>query len=175
MLNLRMKSPEVYEVTDPLVQVSKAELKFLERALHLSPRQQARICTHKSIIEPLQEMFVIYSQGTYVRPHRHHGKDESVFVVQGEANLVFFDNLGSITKVVRMGGPTSPNAYYYCRVPAEIFHALLIRSEDLILFEAATGPFNPEETSYAAWAPAEAAGLAVVEYLKGLNRQILSL
>ncbi len=166
-----MKSTEVYEATDPVVHVSRDELAFLGRAIHLSPRKRARICTHKSIGERLHEMFVIYRKETYVRPNRHFGKDESVFIVQGEADFVFFDDTGAVLQVVRMGEVASGKAYY-CRVPTGVFHTILIRSEEIVLFEATPGPFDPSDTAYADWAPAESERDAVVAYLDGLERQL---
>ncbi|MBY0522091.1 MAG: WbuC family cupin fold metalloprotein [Gemmataceae bacterium] len=171
MLNLKMKTTEVYDVTDPIVQVSADELGFLDRAIHLSPRKRARICAHKSTSERLHEMFVIYNKETYVRPNRHFGKDESLFVIKGEADFVFFDESGKLTEVVRMGDVGSGKAYY-CRVPATVFHTILIRSDQIVLFEATPGPFDPADTAYADWAPAESERDAIATYLDDLNRKI---
>jgi cupin fold WbuC family metalloprotein len=169
VLNLKMKSTEVYEVTDQVVHVSEDELAFLSRAIGRSPRRRARICTHKSIDERLHEMFVIYHKETYVRPNRHFGKDESVFVIKGEADFVFFDDKGAITDIVRMGDPSTGKAYY-CRVPAQVFHTILIRSDEIVLFEATPGPFDPSDTAYADWAPAEHEREVVSSYRNELDR-----
>ena len=95
-------------------------------------------------------MFVIYSSMTYVRPNKHFGKDESVFVIRGEADVLFFDDQGNVTELVKMGDMASQKAYY-CRIPAGVFHTVLIRSNEIVLFEGTPGPFNPAETAYADW------------------------
>jgi cupin fold WbuC family metalloprotein len=171
MLNLKMKTTETYEATDAVVHVSQAELDFLAEAIHRSPRKRTRICTHKSVAERLHEMFVIYGQETYVRPNRHFGKDESVFVLEGRADFVFFDEQGEITQVVRMGDHSTGLAYY-CRVPAGVFHTILIRSERILLFEGTPGPFDPSDTAYADWAPAEADAKGVAAYREDLDRRL---
>jgi cupin fold WbuC family metalloprotein len=171
MLNLKMKTTETYEATDAVVHISRAELDFLAAAIHRSPRRRTRICTHKSVEERLHEMFVIYGQETYVRPNRHFGKDESVFVLEGRADFVFFDDRGGITQVVRMGDRSTGLAYY-CRVPAGVFHTILIRSAQILLFEATPGPFDPSDTAYADWAPAESAAAAAAAYREELDRRL---
>ena len=161
-----MKTSEEYLATDPIVRMSADELGFLDRAT----RKCARICAHKPT-DRLLEMFAIYHRETYVRPHRHFGKDESVFVIRGEAEFVFFDEAGKLTEVVRMGEVASGKAYY-CRVPATVFHTMRIRSDSIILFEAAPGPFDPADTAYADWAPAESEHDAIAAYVGELHRRI---
>jgi cupin fold WbuC family metalloprotein len=171
MLSLKKKTTETYEVTDPVVHVSRAELDFLREAINHSPRKRTRICTHKSVAERLHEMFVIYGQDTFVRPNRHFGKDESVFVLEGRADFVFFDEHGTITQVVRMGDPTTGLAYY-CRVPAGVYHTILIRSERILLFEGTPGPFDPSDTAYADWAPSETDAAGVAAYRADLDQRL---
>jgi cupin fold WbuC family metalloprotein len=171
MLNLKMKTTEAYQAMDAIVHVSQAELRFLAEAIHRSPRNRTRICAHKSVAERLHEMFVIYGKETYVRPNRHFGKDESVFVLEGRADFVFFDEQGEITQVVHMGDPSSGLAYY-CRVPVGVYHTVLIRSDKIQLFEATPGPFDPSDTAYADWAPAESDPDAVAAYREQLDRRL---
>jgi cupin fold WbuC family metalloprotein len=166
MIMLKMRTTEVYDTTDTVVHFDDTMFRFLAEAIVKSPRKRSRICAHKSTQERLHEMFVIYSKETYVRPNKHFGKDESVFVLKGRADFLFFDDAGNITQVVRMGAPGSGLAYY-CRVPTGIFHTILIHSDDVVLFEATPGPFDPSDTLYADWAPAENTP-AVAGYVAGL-------
>jgi cupin fold WbuC family metalloprotein len=165
---LTMRTTEVYDNTDAIVHFSASVFRFLAGAIVKSPRRRSRICAHKSTQEPLHEMFVIYSKETYVRPNKHFGKDESVFVLKGRADFLFFDDTGNVIEVVRMGAPGTGLAYY-CRVPTGVFHTILIHSDDIVLFEATPGPFDPADTLYADWAPAESATDAVAAYVAGLN------
>lgn len=174
MLTLDMKTTETYEAKDPVVSVGEEELAFLQGAIHKSPRHRTRICTHRGVNEKLHEMFVIYSNTTFVRPNKHVGKDESVFVIDGEADFLFFDDQGAVTQVVEMGDMRSGKAYF-CRVPEGIFHTIIMRSPRIMLFEATPGPFNPAETLYADWGPQESDAPAVAEYRTWMDREVARL
>ena len=154
MDSLKMMSPEAYQAFGKPVNYSLDQLSFLKSAIKESTRNRSRICTHDNAEEKLHEMFVIYGKDTYVRPNRHFGKDESILVVEGSCDVYFFDLDGKILDIVEMGGVAS-NLPYYCRIPKEIFHTVVINSEQVILFEATSGPFDPEDTYYADWSPQE--------------------
>ena len=154
MLNLRMLSPEAYQAEANFVNLGEEEFNFLKKAISKSSRNRSRICAHRSSDEELHEMFVIYGNETYVRPNKHFGKDESVFVVEGRCDVIFFDDDGSISRKIELGEESS-GLPYYCRIPREIFHTVVIHSEKLVLFEATSGPFDPSDTYYADWSPQE--------------------
>lgn len=154
MLNLKMLSPEAYQAEDPIVTLGSDELIFLKAAMNKSSRNRSRICAHKNTDEVLHEMFVVYGSETYVRPNKHYGKDESVFVVEGKCDVCFFDDQGKILRKITLSDEGSGNPYY-CRIPSEIFHTVVIRSKKLVLFEATSGPFDPNDTYYADWSPEE--------------------
>jgi cupin fold WbuC family metalloprotein len=171
MITLKMKTTEAYDATDPVVHLGQEELDFLSQAINLSPRRRSRICTHRSVQELLHEMFVIYSNATYVRANKHLGKDESVFVIRGEADFLFFDDRGTLIEVVAMGDAASGKAYY-CRVPQGVFHTIIMRSAETVLFEGTPGPFNPADTLYADWAPPESDPPAIAKYVGVLNDRV---
>ncbi len=173
MTTLKMKTAEAYDATDPIVFLGQGDLDFLGQAINLSARRRSRICTHRSVQELLHEMFVIYSNQTYVRANKHIGKDESIFVIRGEADFLFFDDDGKLLEVVCMGDVASGKAYY-CRVPEGVYHTIIMRSPETILFEGTPGPFNPAETVYADWAPPESDPIAIAAYIGSLNEQIRS-
>lgn len=154
MLNLKMLSPEAYQAEAQFVNLGKEEFSFLKGAVKKSTRNRTRICTHKNTDEALHEMFVIYGNETYVRPNKHFGKDESVFVVEGRCDVSFFDDAGNILRKIALGDQHS-GMPYYCRIPREIFHTVVIHSDELVLFEATSGPFDPDDTYYADWSPEE--------------------
>lgn len=167
-------TPEVYYATNTPATIGSDSLDFLRKALPQSTRQRTRICTHKDTGEPLHEMFVIYKNSTYVRPNCHHGKDESLIVLKGQADVIFFDELGTVTSVVQVGDYPSGKAFY-CRIPREIWHTVIIRSDEIILFEATPGPFNPAHTTYAKWAPPESEETSIHEYIAALEQSITPL
>jgi cupin fold WbuC family metalloprotein len=171
MLTLEMKTTETYDAKDPVVSFGHEEIEFLRNAIHKSPRRRSRICTHRSVQERLHEMFVIYTSDTFVRPNKHIGKDESVFVIHGEADFLFFDDEGRVTQVVEMGDVASGKPYF-CRVPEGLYHTIIMRSPEIVLFEATPGPFNPAETLYADWGPLESDGPAVAKYRVWMDAEV---
>lgn len=171
MLTLEMKTTEAYEAKNPINHMGQAELDFLSQAITKSPRRRSRICTHKSTQEKLHEMFVIYSDATFVRPNKHIGKDESVYVIRGACDFLFFDDDGKVIQTVEMGDEKSGKAYY-CRVPQGVWHTLIIRSPEIVLFEGTPGPFNPAETVYADWGPLETDVEGVAKYRAFMDAEV---
>ena len=57
-----------------------------------NPRQRARYCTHSLVDDEVHEMVIYHKEGTYIRPHKHIGKTESFHLIDGEADVVFFDD-----------------------------------------------------------------------------------
>ena len=127
MQNLTMMSPEAYQAHGIPINLSISDLGFLKSAILKSTRNRSRICVHEDSNEKLHEMFVIYGKETYVRPNRHFGKDESIFVLEGACDVYFFDLDGLITEMVELDA-SDPKAAYFCRIPKEIYHTVVIKS-----------------------------------------------
>ena len=45
---------------------------------------------------------LILSNKTYIRPHKHYNKSESLHVIYGSADVIFFDDVGNIIKVINL-------------------------------------------------------------------------
>lgn len=169
MLSLRKLSPEAYQAEGPVIHLGQAECDFLDLAVAQSERRRSRILCHKDVNAALHEMVVKYSPATYVRVNRH-AQDESLYVVDGFLDLVFFDDNQQITDLVRLGHQHSGLAFY-ARVPAGRWHTVLMRS-DTLLFEATPGPFVPAHTEYARWCPPESDVVKVKEWTTALKQRV---
>ncbi len=153
MIPLVKLSSEAYRADGEVNHVGPQEAAFLSTAAHASPRHRCRILLHKSNDDALHSMLVAYCAGTYIRPNRHKGKDESVLVVRGSCVVCFFDGAGTMTRAVNLNERGSPLAYY-CRIPQGVYHSVLV-PRDCVLFESTPGPFDPADTEYAPWSPEE--------------------
>jgi len=145
---------EVLVADGPLVELVAddiAELK--ERALG-NARRRIRICAHPDADASVHEMLIVHTRGAYVRPHKHLGKSESVHVLEGEADVVLFDDAGGVDAVVPIGAYDSGRRFFY-RLDAPVFHTFLIGGEFLVMHEVTKGPFRREDTVFAPWSPAE--------------------
>lgn len=153
-MNLRKVNDEVFIALDPIVKLGGEEIAFLKQAAAASPRRRARICAHKTNDDPLHEMLIVISAASYIRPHRHLGKSESFHIVEGEVDVAVFDDGGRLVDVVELGAAGSGRRFYY-RLSESAFHTLLIRTDHLVVHEVTNGPFAPERTLLAPFAPAE--------------------
>lgn len=171
MIEVDRINDEVFVAKAPIVCFGREELVFVKNVARSSPRRRARICAHKSAGDALHEMLIaLFSEG-YVRPHKHRQKSESFHVVEGEADVVVFTETGEISAVVRMGEVSSAKRFYY-RLPEGYYHTVLVRSEWFVLHEVTNGPFHPEDTFQATFAPAETEREAVRDYVQTLSAKV---
>lgn len=170
-MNLRKISEEVFIAEDAIVRIGDEEITFLKRQAQTGPRGRARICAHRSNDDPLHEMVIAISAASYIHPHRHVGKSESFHVIEGEVDVVVFDDAGAITDVVQLGAPGTGRGFFY-RLSDSAFHTLLIRSDYLVVHEVTNGPFSRDGTVFAPFAPAENRAEEARDYIKRVTGQV---
>jgi cupin fold WbuC family metalloprotein len=146
-----------------VVSVSRADLEYLKIEVNKTTRKRIRLCTHQSDDALLHEMFVVYTGMTYVRANCHIGKDESLHILEGYADFIFFDKDGNILEVIELGDKNS-GKNVFIRVPKGVFHTIIMKSDYLIIHEATPGPFNRDDTLWAPWAPLDSDIKAVAAY-----------
>ena len=152
MKELIKESDEVYYCIDQIPKISKKEILTLLSKAKKNSSNKARICMHKNLNEKIHDMFIVHLKDCYVRPHKHLNKSESMFVIEGEADAIIFDDTGKILQKIELGNYASGKDFCY-RINQNIFHMLLIKSEFFIFHENTEGPFNNTETIFAKWAP----------------------
>ena len=167
-MKTRAESAEVLYSLDQIVTVDQTFLDQLKRDALKNPRQRIRLCAHRSVDDRVHEMIIVHTRDTYVRPHRHIGKNESFHVIDGLVDVVVFDDAGDVTGVIPMGPVGSGKTFFY-RIADPLYHTLLIRSDVIVFHEATTGPFRREETSFAPWAPDDSDPAAVAAYMQSVN------
>ena len=147
-------SREVLQIDDRIVTVGRDDVSLLSERLGSSEKGRVRMCAHQSSSDALHEMIILLSKETYVRPHKHPGKIESFHLIDGELDVVIFDDAGAVTDVIHMGDYKSGKKFFY-RLATPLFHTVLIRSETASFHETTNGPFQKTSTIYAPWAPEE--------------------
>jgi cupin fold WbuC family metalloprotein len=166
-----IESPEVRYATCPIVLVDAADITRLKADAQNNPRRRIRLCAHYGVDDRLHEMVIVHTKDAYVRPHKHLGKSESFHVIEGEVDVVVFDEGGAVTDVIPMGSFASGRPFFY-RIAAPLFHTLLIRSEVLVFHETTGGPFRRADTVFAPWAPEDGDVAAVSRFLADLEAQL---
>ena len=167
MEGLSKKSDEVLVCTDEIIGLNTAVFLLLREMADNSPKRRSRICAHKSSDASIQEMIIVIRQGSYIRPHRHQNKCESFHVIDGSADIVVFEDNGSIRKVI----PFAKNACFYYRLDSSLFHTIVVRSESIIFHEVTNGPFITNGTEFATFAPFED-DTSVISYSNILDKMI---
>jgi cupin fold WbuC family metalloprotein len=171
VVRAKSESAEVRYATDGIVLVDAADVARLKQEAGENARRRIRLCAHYSVDNPLHEMFIVHARDTYVRPHKHLGKSESFHVIEGDVDVVIFDDEGGVTDCIPMGAFASGRPFFY-RVAEPLFHTLLIRSDILVFHETTGGPFRRDDTVFAPWAPEDGDAAAVTRFLADLDARI---
>lgn len=170
-MNFRKVNEEVFVATESIVSVGDEEIDFLKRQAKASPRKRARICAHKTNDDALHEMIIVISADSYIHPHRHLGKSESFHIVDGQVDVVVFDESGAVVDVIELGAPGSGRRFFY-RLSESAFHTLLIRSDYLVVHEITNGPFAQDRTLLAPFAPPEQQADAARAYIADVAKRV---
>jgi cupin fold WbuC family metalloprotein len=170
-LHVKTESAEVLYAEDPIVTVDAAAIEALKRGAMANPRRRIRLCAHRGVGDSLHEMLIVHTRDTYVRPHKHVDKCESFHVIEGDVDVVIFDDEGEVAEVIGMGSVHSGRRFFY-RIADPLYHTLLIRSDVLVFHETTPGPFRREQTIFAPWAPEDGDAPAVSRFLAGVDARL---
>jgi cupin fold WbuC family metalloprotein len=165
-------APGVLISRDAIIRIGMEAIERVKIEARRSPRKRARINAHKSLEDSVHEMLIALDRETYLRPHRHVGKSESFHVIEGIADVVIFDPAGGIVDAIRMGPPGGDRCFFY-RQSESCFHTLVIHSPIFVIHETTNGPFAPDRTVFAPWAPEEDAPEADA-YVRDLRARLAS-
>ena len=168
--DLREVQPGIYYTDRDVVSADQTVINVLKEAARTLPIRRARLCAHPTPDALQQDMLIVSHRDTYVAPHRHLTKSETMIVLEGEADAYFFDEAGTLENIVPMGSLASGRTYFY-RMPAGRFHSLRITSELLVFVEGTLGPFVRSESENAPWAPAADDAEKGHAYLARLHEQ----
>jgi cupin fold WbuC family metalloprotein len=170
-MSLNEISSEVFVADEPIVTVSRSEIEFLKMRVQGMPRGRVRLCAHPQNDDRLHEMFIVLSGSSYIRPHKHLAKSESLYVVEGKVDVVALDDEGIILEVIEMGEVTSGLCFYY-RISQPVYHTMLIRSDLLVIHETTNGPFRKGDALFASWSPEENDVCAYRRFMDELSASI---
>lgn len=170
-MRVKKISKEVYAAQDPLIIVNRQFIKNLKKEAGETPRKRVRLNIHKNLTDPIHEMFIVHTQDTYVRPHKHLHKNESLHILEGEASIIFFDEEGAIVEVIQMSDYASGKDFYY-KLSVSRYHTLIVGSETLVFCETTNGPYKKSDTIFAPWSPEEKDNPNVKIYMEKLTGKV---
>ncbi len=167
MEHLYRKSPGVFTAKGPIACINKADLDIIKKDACISPLRRSRICVHSDADDPVQEMIIALCSDSYIPPHRHIGKTESFHIIEGRADIYFFEETGKISHMISLEENGTEGFYY--RLSAPLYHTVLSCGEMAIIHETITGPFCPKENMNAPFAPNSSDHDAVKRYFAMLH------
>jgi cupin fold WbuC family metalloprotein len=170
MASMRQLNEEVFYSDETIVKINQENIQWLKNKALANARNRSRLCAHKDINALVHEMLIIHARDAYVRPHKHIGKSESFHVVEGEADIIIFNQQGDIKEVVSMGDYSSGKNFYY-RITDALYHTVMITSEILVFHESTNGPFVRSDTIFAPWSPEEDDHAMAKEFMNKLEKQ----
>lgn len=153
-MKLKQENDEVFYVENSICCIGRKEIDFVKSAAAGNNRKRARICTHHDVRAAVHEMLIVLAKGAYVRPHMHKGKSESFHLVEGRLAVIIFDLEGNKTEKIILSEVGAGEQFYY-RLPAGIFHTVIVESDWVVFHEVTSGPFNRRDTIYPSWATEE--------------------
>ncbi len=166
---MRASGPEVYYPDERLVVAGGPEMRTIRTDALSSARGRSRLCAHPDPDAAVHEMLIAHTDAVYVRPHRHHGKDESLLLLEGELDALFFEDDGTVRERRRMRAYGGDAPFYY-RIPPGVWHGLVIVSPLVVFLEVTAGPFRREQTEFPVWAPDGSDADAAARYVAALRQ-----
>lgn len=170
---MKRLSDEVLVADEAIVMVDRGLAAELQRGAASNERRRMRLCAHAAVDDPLHEMVIALAKDTYIRPHMHPGKSESMHVIEGEADLVTFDEIGEVSGVIHLGSYGS-GRIFFTRMARPQYHMLVVRSDVLVVHETTNGPFSPSDTVFAPWAPDGADPVACGTFMARIEQAVVA-
>lgn len=170
-MQIKKINEAIYYPDESFVNIQKKDIDILKTAVQSTQFKRNRLCTHSDVEDVLHEMFIVLSKNNYIRPAKHVGKDESLHVIEGSADAIYFDESGKITKVITLGNYASGDLFYY-RISEPVYHTLLIKTDFFVFHESTSGPLRKADTVPAPWAPDEKDIVASREFVEKLVKSV---
>lgn len=167
-ISIKKYTQDVYSVTDSIIRLDKHAINFVKAKAMKSHRQRARICMHKKPNDVIHEMIIAIGESSYIRPHRHFNKIESFHIIEGEADVLIFDNDGGIIDIVKLGGCFN----FYYRLETENYHTIIPKTSMVVIHETTNGPFDLRSSDFALFSPDEDDYTEVIKYMVALKKNL---
>jgi cupin fold WbuC family metalloprotein len=152
------RRPDKIERMAEATLISDALFDALAKSAAASPRRRMNHNFHSGPTDNPHRFLNVLLRGTYIRPHRHSNppKAETFLVLEGSAEVILFDDRGTVTARHRLGADSPEGRLWGVDIPAGVWHTILPRTSRAVCFEVKPGPWEPStDKEFADWAPAE--------------------
>ena len=167
---------EVLYTSEKITTINSTDIEILKNKAKNNKRKTIRLCCHRDSNDLVHDMIIVHLNSAYVRPHKRaflikEGTSLSYHFIEGIADLVFFDEHGTLVEVIKMMDCSSGGTFFF-HIDEPLYYSPIVRSECIVFHEVTNGPFKALDTVYAAWAPLWTDENLVKAYRKRLERKI---
>ena len=122
--------------------IDKIILDELSARAKASPRLRMNMDLRNSSEDGSQRMLNALEPGTVMPVHRHRGSSETVVVLRGRIQWVFYDEAGNETERVTLDANGEPRML---NVEKDRWHSLVCLESGSVLYESKDGAYHPLE------------------------------
>ena len=122
------------------MKITQALLDDLTARAKNSPRLRMNLDLRNGPEDLSQRMLNALEPGTVLPIHRHHDSSETVVIVRGKIQWVFYDENGNETERVVLDANGEPRML---NVEKDRWHSLVCLESGSVLYESKDGPYHP--------------------------------
>ena len=112
----------------------------LSASAKINPRHRQAMDLRNSPEDLSQRMLNALEPGTVMPVHRHHASSETVVVLRGKIEWIFYDNEGNETERAILD---ANGDFRMLNVEKDRWHSLVCLESGSVLYESKDGPYHP--------------------------------
>lgn len=120
--------------------IDKKKLDELTGAAKMNPRLRQAMDLRNSSEDLSQRMLNALEPGTIMPIHRHHASSETVVILRGKIEWVFYDDQGNVTERVLLDAEGENRCL---NVEKGRWHSLVCKESGSVLLECKDGKYAP--------------------------------
>ena len=124
------------------MKITQVVLDQLTEQAKASPRLRMNMDLRNSAEDQSQRMLNAIEPGSQLPIHRHRKTSETVVIVRGKIQWVFYDENGNETERVVLDADCDPRML---NVEKDRWHSLVCLESGSVLYESKDGPYHPLE------------------------------
>jgi cupin fold WbuC family metalloprotein len=163
-----VRGPGILYAREPLTFFGAADIALVIDEARRSPTRRARICAHPQPEARQHVMLIAVCSDSFLIPQRHIGRSETLQVLQGHGRLALYRETGALFDVVALTAPGASGTFF-CNMPPDMFHALVVDSPEMVYVETTVGPFDRTTTVDAPWIRASDPAAQLAELRRGVD------
>ena len=122
--------------------ITKEILDELSAKAKENPRLRQSMDLRNSPEDGSQRMLNALEPGTVMPIHRHHGSSETVVILRGKIEWIFYDDQGNVTERVLLDAEGENRCL---NVEKGRWHSLVCKESGSVLYESKDGAYHPLE------------------------------